>query len=395
MENNSNNTNFGGDPNATIGLLDPSILAEVLSNQNATWAESNLKLEPCVPGQDEKTISRRAYTHWRESVLAAFEAFPMMTEVKKFSHVKRWAGPLILDILDNLSVGEKLVDSVYPFSDAINKWDGFFNSEQSKQLAKINFRVIQQSTKESCMDFCNKLGRGIGLCGLSPADEDCELVLAVALRATNVKLQEEATRHGSTFASIKAVAQSQDMLSAIQQANEVNLRKSKTTDVNAVSSSNESLGKGRDDYEDRRYQSRRDHDYRDRSEHYDHREQSFDRSFGQGRRFDGYAPRRDSSRAQGSSSRNLGAPRKQCYRCGDWHDPQTCHAMDKKCFKCQKIGHVIRMCKGAVKRRSSPEASQERIKKIKKDKVINKLEEFSPKVSQSDSSSSGDEVKKF
>lgn len=71
------------DLNATIGMLDSTAMAEVLSNQNATWTESNLKLEPCTPGQDEKTISRRAYTHWKESVVAAFEAFPSLRELER------------------------------------------------------------------------------------------------------------------------------------------------------------------------------------------------------------------------------------------------------------------------------------------------------------------------
>ena len=35
----------------------------------------------------------------------------------------------------------------------------------------------------------------------------------------------------------------------------------------------------------------------------------------------------------------------QCFRCGNFHDPDTCYFKDKLCYKCQAKGHAKKMCK--------------------------------------------------
>ena len=53
--------------------------------------------------------------------------------------------------------------------------------------------------------------------------------------------------------------------------------------------------------------------------------------------------------AQQSSSVSHGKPpqsssKKQCYRCGSFHNPDTCRYINETCFKCKKKGHIKKKC---------------------------------------------------
>ena len=50
------------------------------------------------------------------------------------------------------------------------------------------------------------------------------------------------------------------------------------------------------------------------------------------------------SKTQNSHARK-GVHRDQCYRCGSEHNPVGCPYKATKCFKCDKIGHLQKMCK--------------------------------------------------
>lgn len=50
-----------------------------------------------------------------------------------------------------------------------------------------------------------------------------------------------------------------------------------------------------------------------------------------------------------------------CYRCGDAHDAKTCRFKEAKCHKCQKLGHIAKVCrskKPAAGRRNAPHGWQ-------------------------------------
>ena len=35
---------------------------------------------------------------------------------------------------------------------------------------------------------------------------------------------------------------------------------------------------------------------------------------------------------------------RECYRCGGNHDPSSCKFKDEVCYKCQKKGHMAKVC---------------------------------------------------
>ena len=42
-------------------------------------------------------------------------------------------------------------------------------------------------------------------------------------------------------------------------------------------------------------------------------------------------------------------PKRECYRCGRNHDPSSCKYKNEVCYKCQKKGHMAKLCKGKKK----------------------------------------------
>ena len=42
-------------------------------------------------------------------------------------------------------------------------------------------------------------------------------------------------------------------------------------------------------------------------------------------------------------------PKRECYRCGGNHDPSSCKYKNEVCYKCQKKGHMAKVCKGKKK----------------------------------------------
>jgi len=52
---------------------------------------------------------------------------------------------------------------------------------------------------------------------------------------------------------------------------------------------------------------------------------------------------RDVSKSNRSTSGNRPGF-KECRRCGRKHNPNTCPAVNWKCYVCQKIGHISKMC---------------------------------------------------
>ena len=41
--------------------------------------------------------------------------------------------------------------------------------------------------------------------------------------------------------------------------------------------------------------------------------------------------------------------KRECYRCGGNHDPSGCKFKDEVCYKCQKKGHMAKVCRGKKK----------------------------------------------
>ncbi|RUS83602.1 hypothetical protein EGW08_008656 [Elysia chlorotica] len=46
-----------------------------------------------------------------------------------------------------------------------------------------------------------------------------------------------------------------------------------------------------------------------------------------------------------AKSTSPSAPNKSCYRCGGPHAHNSCKFKDSKCYKCQKIGHIAKLCR--------------------------------------------------
>ena len=42
-------------------------------------------------------------------------------------------------------------------------------------------------------------------------------------------------------------------------------------------------------------------------------------------------------------------PKRECYRCGGNHDPSSCKFKNETCYKCQKKGHMAKVCQGKKK----------------------------------------------
>ena len=46
---------------------------------------------------------------------------------------------------------------------------------------------------------------------------------------------------------------------------------------------------------------------------------------------------------------------KDCYRCGGKHDPTKCRFGTETCYKCGKIGHMVKVCRSSKKISSNKE----------------------------------------
>ena len=67
------------------------------------------------------------------------------------------------------------------------------------------------------------------------------------------------------------------------------------------------------------------------------------------------------------------APNKSCYRCGGPHAHSNCKFKDSKCYKCQKIGHISKVCRSTEMTRtqvkSRPEHHMHKAHMLEKDNV--------------------------
>ena len=62
-----------------------------------------------------------------------------------------------------------------------------------------------------------------------------------------------------------------------------------------------------------------------------------------------------------AKSPNLQSKR-ECYRCGGNHDPSGCKFKDDVCYKCQKKGHMAKVCRGKKKPRQTQDKPRRRQK---------------------------------
>lgn len=309
--------NFTNIANETQPFSD---ISRSLERSAHAWTMASVKIEPCVPGMGETEISSHTYTRWKNTIVATFETNPDLSEMDKWNIFMRSAGPTLVDVLDGLSLDQVDLSSE-PFTDALQKLDEHFNSEQSIFLAKMNFRVAKQKPKETNLSYLARMLKLAKCCAFSASEQEAELVMSIATNTSDSDIRKHALKRGCTFQSLRDFVRSIDLARDIEARDEKKRKLPEICEVDAVSLHSDNYGR-----EQRTFVARRP-------------QKSM-----QTQRFS--MATRDNTQ--------------ECSRCGfKNHDSFNCPNKEKICNLCNRKGHFAVKCRTVKRKREhSPETGK-------------------------------------
>lgn len=315
---------------------EPSVVQQAVDSSNA-YSRSLVALGPCTPSDDSGRISASDWNRWSRVFTRNSKN---LSADDKLGLFERSAGDKLLDTIELLPGASQIgkSDCMSEIDEIFTMVDKFFNSETSTFAAQLEFDVITQNDKEGNLAFLERVAKKAKNCGFSTGEIDKKVMDAMALRARDKEIKNEAKRLNSdgrryTFMQFRDIILNMERFQALE-GNKIKESPGGQIGVCAVTGSE------------------------NRSEYFPAGAQRFN------------------GRQGPSNSRQLGFPRQKCAHCGGNHSPEGCSAKNKECFKCGRIGHLRHMCKAEKKPQQFKRTSTEygpaiSSKKFKPERVLN------------------------
>lgn len=324
-----------------MGVGESSLIATV---NNLSLASINIP--ECKPKENEDEIDRKTYESWMELLDASLQLIGITDEITKMNIFKVKAGSKLLEVLEGTSSSADSPDKVTaPFSNAVSRLKDYFGSREYNLMQRQKLRSITQKTGESDTNYVKRVVATAKLCDFEQQQLTETVADVIQLHALNVKVREagrKLLRKGGTLINLVDKVRSYEL----DKANEEIFAKnhpqaSAYTEVAAVSYGQLS---GQPHRIDSHYRSQG-------TRGFNHGNSGYTRDWQNVRG-------RGSSRSHGVG-RNAQPSGIPCWRCTSrFHQPSTCHALNKVCRNCQNIGHLERACRNMPappKRRNSEE----------------------------------------
>lgn len=306
------------DPDASWAAKSMELMSRNMEKSSMAWAISSVKIDKCLPEDGETSISRHTYARWKTMLLSTLQPLESITEMEKFNIFNRGAGAPLLDTLDGLYLAKGPIPSDTPFTDALERLDAYFNSEQGRLMAQMNFRVAKQLSSENSQTYLNRLVKLVKHCGFANDTQERELIMHVAANAQDRDVRRQAFKPGCTYETLRQYVQSQELLKSVDRRFERRPPAAQVQEVHAVAQNKaqvkqERVGRPRDQQRgEERFTKRRDTEQHD------------------------------------------------CARCGSRnHGQQNCPNATKNCRKCGLVGHFAIKCYTSQAKRNFQQTDKE------------------------------------
>lgn len=298
---------------------------------------ASLNIGECKPTEGEDDIDKKCFEHWKELLEASMQFAGVMDESSKMSIFKIKAGSKLMETLDGTTSRVDDPDFlIFPYSNVMSRLKRYFNSRDYILLQRQKLRSMSQKADESDLKYVKKVAAVAKLCDYSEEQMMENIGDVVQSHALNIKVREagrKIMRKGGNLTEFMDKIRGYEIESLNEQTFRRNHQQSNSSDQHVAAVS----------YDQRMHDGRL------------HQQPAFVSKFGsrphtavynQSRQFESVRGRRS---MRGGMNRNVQVGRKPCWRCtGTFHRSYECHAINKVCRNCQRVGHIERACTQAI-----------------------------------------------
>lgn len=302
---------------------------------------ASLNIGECKPIDGEEDVDKRSFENWKELLEASMQFAKVNDEFSKMSIFKIKAGPKLIEVLDGTSSRDDDPNMItFPYSNVMSRLKRYFNSRDYILLQRQRLRSMSQQANESDLKYVKRVAAVAKLCDYGEDHLMENISDVVQSHALNLKIREagrKVMRKGGTLIEFLDKIRGYEIEKLNEQTFIKNHQQFRSEDqqIATVSSGQRNPGQ---------------HSFK-----FDNKPQV--PTFNQSRRTGHF---RGKVNARGGWNRANGVGRRTCWRCtGTYHFPHECHAIDKVCRNCQRVGHIERACSQKLQSTTRKRPNQE------------------------------------
>nr|XP_029719431.1 uncharacterized protein LOC115261683 [Aedes albopictus] len=294
---------------------------------------SSVNVPECRPAIESEDINRHTFEQWRDLLVDSMALAGITDEVTKFTIFKVKAGPRLLDIYRNAKADEDAPEAdLFPFTHALYRLKAYFGSGSDIMLQRRRLALMEQKMDESDLAFVTRVGSAARLCDYGKGKEFEEIVGTIAEHAQSKEVRTMALKllsRNGTFS---------DLVDKVREIEAIRLNEKffsqkhgvKTEAIVAPVSADFPRRPGGTQRYPGRAISQRGYRGNPVASRYP--------------TYQGFS--RPEVRSGFNQQRNFFTPqRNRCWRCTSvYHTPAKCHAINKDCRNCGRIGHIQVAC---------------------------------------------------
>lgn len=353
------------------GSLENRSNALLMTSMNAISVAS-LNIPECKPAENNDEIDRKSFEAWKDLLEASLDLFGVTDETTKMNVVKVKAGLKQLETLDSTPPQTSPDATIAPYSNAMKRLKDYFGSREYSLIQRQKLRSMVQAPGESDTKYVKRVIAAAKLCDFDEDRMAENVAEVIQWHALNLKVREagrKMMRKGGSLADLLNKVREYE----VDKTNEEIFAKNHPPAAEATVAA---IVRGQPGGSYQR-SGNRSGTFRGSRGGYSGRPV-------RGGRWQGH-------REGGGYKRNvdLKPDNPPCWRCtGRYHSEKNCHAIEKICRNCQRVGHLERACQEmpapiTPKRRISDEgecSTRKRVAAVSKEEDIiekNEVNEFS------------------
>lgn len=292
---------------------------------------ASLNIVECKPIDGEDEVDKKSFENWKELLEASMQFAKVKDEFSKISIFKIKAGCKLMEVLDGTSTRDDDPDmKMFPYSNVMSRLKRYFNSRDYVLLQRQRLRSMTQQSDESDLKYVKRVTAVAKLCDYGEDQLMENIADVVQSHALNLKVREagrKVMRKGGSLTEFLDKIRGHEIEKLNEQTFLKNHQQYRSDDQQIATVASEQrnpAGKFRP------------------SSSFRFVSKPQGPMFNQSRMAGSFRGR---GTARGGWDRSNGVGRKPCWRCtGTYHFPHECHAINKVCRNCQRIGHIERAC---------------------------------------------------